>query len=674
MRYWMAFLSLLGCSGPEVLDLQAFDALEIAVPFEVSEDAAAAPALPLLASLSCPPPEAVCPTGDPDYGIYASYRKDFFLPNSLYDTELEDDPLTGGRFHIAAIAQASGKVKGVSINNTPVPELLSQLKMDWQHVWPPVAVAGEPLWFAFHSRDPSWDNGASATITIDTDGGTAVQGAFASAPHPVAFTFVTLSAEADTLLVHVANGDESPHVLAGLSLNGVELTARGGACVPDMTLGAGAQALWTIPLCQAPVPGSAWTLVAHFADLPPAVAVGRHLRPFFPIEAWQKGGDCPVPGSNDAAHELFTKGGLDTFYLYWGSGAKCSYDNGQLYNNTLPGSGTHVLVGDDFPWDDPPTDLLQTTEAIAGILTGDESDWHYVTDEGLPAPENKATKARKVWQAFPELSVYNGAMTSKHIGAFAGMTDIQGMDIYSAACAPHMFKWGDGVPLMAPFDFLRNARNNHMPWPTWLYAQGLGGWSAMPSPHEILIQGVQAIAAGAKGLMWFQVGVQMANDHPDSWRAITEVNWMVRALRPWLREGDVTGLARSDPETIAEAIRARDALVVPIITTAASQGPTDEKCLYFALGKELEEAIHWVLTPREVEVALLVPPDFTVADLFEVRPDGIVEVTYPMTVSDRTIHLSAIPLDMDVPARFLVFASSPGPRSVIAAALAAPGR
>ncbi len=605
-------------------------------------------------------------------GIYSAYRKDFYLDNETYPTELEDDPLDGGRFHIAALSQISGHVSGVFINDIPVEDLLSDLKMDWRHVWPEEAMEGRPIWFAFHSRDPMWDTVESGTIRIETDAGLAVDGTFSVGTHPFQITYVTLDDSGSRLLVHVKNDSDSIQTVNRVLLNGTELLESEKISVPKRALEPGETALWTVDFLTPPVMGSAWTLALEFEDLPSVAAVGRFLRPFFPVEAWQKGGDCPFPGVNDDAFELFTQGGLDTFYAYWGTGNSCGYENATMLNETMPSAGIYALLGDDFNWNNPPVDILTNTSAIAGVLTGDESDWSYVTEEGTPAPENKALKSRKVWRAFPELTTYNGAMTNKHIGAFAGMADVQGLDVYAAGCAPHIFKGGDGPSLRAPYDFLKDARNNHMPWPTWLYSQGMGGWTVMPDPQELMVQGLEVLLAGGKGLMWFQVGVSMSEEYPDSWQAISDMNWMVRGVRRLIREGDLAPLASSDENTVVDAIRSLDAIVVPIITLDETERPTNDKCVLYALDLIEEEEIHWLLNPRTVDISVTIPEDVPLADIFEVRPDGVEEISYSVQMQGRTITLLDVPLDNEVPGRVFVFATHDGIRAEVAANLVRP--
>ncbi len=619
---------------------------------------------PISALASCGSVQPACESMIVDSDIYASYRKDYYLPSDQYNEPL-DDPLDGGRFHIAAISQVTGTVTGVFINDTQVTDLLAELSMDWQHVWPEQVETGKPVWFAFHSRSSSWDSAESGHIRIETDNGIAVNGTFDVSIHPLAIGYVTVNNTRDTLLIHVTNTGDDAVTVSRVLYNGVNLMEGGVICIPSTTLNPEEHAIWSAPLCETPGPGSAWTLVIDTENKSSVAAVGRHLKPFFPIEAWQKGGDCALPGVNDTATDFFLAGGLDTFYHYWGGGSGCGYDNTSMYNETLPARGdVHVLLGDDFPFDDPPLDILTDTSAIAGILTGDESDWSYTTDEGGPKPENKATMTRKIWRSYPELLTYNGAMTNKHIGAFAGMADVQGIDIYAAGCAPHILNFGDHPPLRAPFDYLRNARNNHMPWPTWLYAQGLGGWTINPDPQEILVQGFEVIAAGGKGLMWFQAGTELAKEFPDTWQAMSDVNWMVRGVRPLLREGDVTGLASSDTDTLTEAIRSPEALVVPVITLAADIAPTDQDCLLYGLG-QIEDEPHWILTERTISVSVTIPDDLAVNDVFEIFPDRVEDVSYPVTMDGRRIVLSDIPVSNETPVHMFVFATDAELRSQI---------
>jgi hypothetical protein len=120
-----------------------------------------------------------------------------------------------------------------------------------------------------------------------------------------------------------------------------------------------------------------------------------------------------------------------------------------------------------------------------------------------------------------------------------------------------------------------------MPLPTWMYAQGLHpGWNkntlgtvhVQPDPQEIAIQAMSVVAAGGKGLMWFQSTMSEATYKPARWDAMAAASLTMRGVRSLLREGDPTGLAHTTGEAIVEAIRARDALLVPIVSLKAKSG------------------------------------------------------------------------------------------------------
>ena len=228
------------------------------------------------------------------------------------------------------------------------------------------------------------------------------------------------------------------------------------------------------------------------------------------------------------------------------------------------------------------------------------------------------------------------------------MTDVQGIDLYVAACAPHITTWGTHHPLRGAFDYLLNTRNNHMPLPTWQYAQGLhGGWnrdllgmeiSVQPDPQEIWVQAMSVVAGGGKGIMWFQTDQDEATSHPARWDAITKSNWSIRGVRRLLREGDLTGGASSDAETIVDAIRSPDAIVVPIINLRAAQAPTDIACAAIATEAMVP---HWVLEDAAPSVQVNVPPDFGVADVFEVTNAQVLDPSSTYSIQGRTFASTA---------------------------------
>lgn len=638
-----------------------------------------APGAPLPAVASCAPTADPCAAAPiADTALRASYRKDAYLPDEAYD-EYTDPPIHGGRLHVAGIAAASGDVTSVAIGGQPVGDLLAAQAIEWFHVWPDPAVAGEPLWVAFHSRSPAWDTASEGQLTVETTGGTALDGPFPVAVADTPLTYVTTTVDRDALLVHVTNAAAEPRTIARVLVNGRDVTAAGIACLAQPTLAPGEEALVEVPLC-APLPlGSAYTVVVEPEGSPPAVGVGRIVPPRFPVEAWPRSSDCVVPTGDAEHYAMHREAGFDTMYYYWGGGAKCGTSTATLVNEVLPAQDDdfRLLLGDDFPLDPEGAAGLQDTSKVAGFLTGDESDGQLYDEDGYPKAQMKAEKAAKLWRLFPEVPVYNGAMTNGHIGTFAGMADIQGIDFYVAACAPHIVEWGTHPPLRGSYDYLRNARDNHMPLPTWLYAQGLhDGWNktkllteepitVQPDPQEILVQALSVMAAGGKGLMWFQTSMDEAKAAPERWQAIADANRLFRAVRRHLTEGDLTGGADAGPLALAEAIRSRDAVVVPLINLKVEQEMTDGACLGAAFDQEFVP--HWVLGAHAPTVAVAIPADLAATDAFEVTPSGVVDVPWGSDAAARTVAIPEAALSNDVPVRLFVVAATAGVRAEIEA-------
>lgn len=638
----------------------------------------------LAAVASCTPEAPACSETPVLEGLWASYRKDSFFADDVY-LEYTDPPVDGGRFHIVGVAAASGPVSDVRIDGVSVAERLAppSSSIEWYHVWPDPVIDGAPLWVTFHSRDSAWDEASTGSLVVDTAEGVALSGDFDVQATPGPITWVTRSADERTLLVHVHNDGETPLVVDEIAVNGSTRFGSGVACAPDSVVAPGESALLRVPLCEPLAPGSGWTVVVQYRGAPAAVAAGRVLRSHFVVEAWPRSSDCPTPTSDGTtpAFDAHVEAGFDTLYLYWGGGPpRCPTATPDIVNDLLPArGGMFALIGDDYlDALDEGAPALTNTSQVAGFLTGDESDGEVYDAEGRPNPEHKASAARTLWALHPEVTVYNGAKTNGHVGTFAGMTDVQGMDLYIAACAPHITEFGHFPPMRAAYDYLRNARDNHMPLPTWLYSQGLSGvwnwgsdddpWHIQPDPQEIFVQAMSVVAAGGKGIMWFQTAQEEAEVAPERWDAISRSNWMIRSVRRLLYEGDVTSMASTTGDAIVEAIRGPDAIVVPVINLAWEAEVTDIACAQALFHPETPP--HWILADQRVDVDVVVPTDQAVVDVFEVTAGlEIAEVSYGLDTEGRRVVVPNVHLDNDVPVRLFVLAASETVRAEVAANL-----
>ncbi len=619
---------------------------------------------------ACTAPTSSAPT------LHAAYRKDAYLSGYA---ESGAAPTTGGRIQVAAIAQVTGTVASVVIDGVDAESIYTEHPsgtppLEWYQVWPRNVVAGQPVWVAFHSRAAAWDSKSTATLRVTTSSGAAVDGTFALTKPSVPVTYVTTTDDLKATIIHVKNTSNTPQTLTALEVDGREVFAAGIACVPSPTLAPGVEAVWTVPSCAPLAPGAASTVIATWQGAPESVAVGRVLRPAFPIEAWQNTSECAFPGGNAQNDQRLRSAAIDTIYVHGGMCGTCGCTTRTLLTQTLPAQPDRfALVTPDTVLVTPP---LASTVALRGVSTGDESDGEiYDASTGVPNAANRAQVSRRVWEAYPELTTFNGAKTNKNVGTFAGMTDVQGIDLYVAACAPHITMFGSPPPLRGAYDYLRNARNNHMPAPTWLYSQGLhAGWNksvlsqtihVQPDPQELWVQAISVIAAGGKGLLWFQVDANEATSVPARWKAIADASHVTRAVRSLLRRGDPTGMLTVDADTLAESIRAPEALVVPVIGLKTSSTVDDVACTTVVSAQSVP---HWKLADHSSPLRLTIPDDLGVADVFEVTPAGVVNAP-AYVVQGRELVFSSIALSNATPARVFVVAASPALRAQIAAAL-----
>lgn len=615
-----------------------------------------------------------CASGAAVTALFASYRKDAWLP--AY-SEASPIPSSGGRVQLVGVAQAAGTIGAVRIDGVDLGAALDDPNIkhaanpvEWFHVWPTTVAVGDPLWVTFHSRNAAWDSKATATVEVALQGGgTALAGSFAVQPTKVPLTYVTTSADRKTLLIHLQNEDTAPHTLQRLLVRGRDVTAS--ACIPSTTLRPGEAALWTVPLCAPLELGAAWTVVAEFKAAAAAVGAGRVLRPFFPIEAWNNSDQCPFPGGKAADLTTFRAAGLDTFFMTGNQASACQVDLAQLVSTTLPATPDLHALGNEWT----PGYGYTDTSRMAAFMTGDESDGEIYESNGKPHAWTKAKASTANWSQHPTVPTYNGAKTNRNVGTFAGIADIQGMDFYVAACAPHNTLALTYLDLRSAYDYLRNTRENQRPQPTWLYAQGLhAGWNAkqpltntlihvQPDPQEILIQGLSAVAAGAKGLMWFQINRDEQLHAPARWQAISRANWLVRGVRRHLREGDITGQVKAPAGLIVELIRAREALVVVVINVDVATKVDDALCLAKYLGEQ--SVPHWTVKSIAPSFSVRVPDDMGVFEAFEVEPQKVTPTA--IGVAGREVTFSAVPLDNATPVRVYVLAANPQVRPQVLA-------
>jgi hypothetical protein len=611
-------------------------------------------ALPLSAAETCHPAAERCATSASPAGLFAGYRKDFFFPYAQYPEASILDPTDGGRVQIATIAKTSGAVQKVLLGGTDMETLYGEGGLDWYHVWPRQAVAGQPIWLAFHTRSARYEAGPT-TLQITTDAGTAADGSFELRTSRVELVSISPTVALDTLLIHVRNGDTAPRTLTHLHVNGEDVTPS--ACLPISTLAPGETTLLSVPLCHPLVAGQAWTVVLEVQDAPAVVATGRAFAPFFPIETWPSSSDCPFPGEGNGTFEEHVAHGIDTFFVH--DGYSCPVSSGdQILQSIAATPGVFTLPERDLHL---PTG---TPAHVAARFCGDESD------NELSHALDTQHCSDQFWAENPEIPTYVGGSRSRHNGAFAGSTDIQGMDFYVCNCAPHITDFGTFPPFRGAYDYTVANRRNHAPLPTWTYTQGFSGaWDvtantpgAIPNyrqvtPAEMRAEALSVIAGGAKGLMYFQTKLEQAHQFPESWAELSRVNHDLIPVRDILSVGGATGLASADAQTIVEAIRGPDAIVVPAVSLAfandfAAPDVTETNDVLCGIGMNL----HWQWAPHTTDIRVDVPADLAVSEVFEIRNGQTLAVTADL--KGRALTLRNVAFGEDAPARLFVLAAS----------------
>jgi hypothetical protein len=197
-----------------------------------------------------------------------------------------------------------------------------------------------------------------------------------------------------------------------------------------------------------------------------------------------------------------------------------------------------------------------------------------------------------------------------------------------------------------------------------MYAQGLAPiWNktvplfgttihVQPDPQEILIQAFAVLAAGGKGLMWFQTNQEEADYSPARWRAIADANRMVGAVRQLVRAGDITSDATAAEGVLVESIRSSRAIVVPVINHRHTSAPDDISCLRANVSES--SVPHWILADVATDIRVEIARDFGVADVFEVTAAGVVDTS--ARASGRTLVLPSVTLSNRAPVRLFVIA------------------
>ena len=135
--------------------------------------------------------------------------------------------------------------------------------------------------------------------------------------------------------------------------------------------------------------------------------------------------------------------------------------------------------------------------------------------------------------------------------------------------------------------------------------------------------------------------IQIAEDkyYHDTWKEIGKFNQDIGAVREYLREGDCTDMVKNSDgdngsyhvKSLSQAIRSRNAIIVPVINLKNEGEISDLKC-------EAGANEHWTIDDHGVDsIAIGIPSDFgDIVDSFEVRDGKIYEIS---NIKNETVSL-----------------------------------
>jgi hypothetical protein len=436
-----------------------------------------------------------------DAAIHGSFRADVF--NNDFPEHGCPTPSVGGRVQIVLSGVPAGtkdadlssvKINGIEGLNLDTSSTADLSNFDWlrAHADP---ITGE-AWISFHSRNKGWfqstteDNIVNFDVGLRLANGLEINGT----AHVVQSTSLTLThvafrnggAEA---VLHVHSQSTSTHELTNLLFDHQKVDIPNG----KMTVPPGGHAIFVVKT-QGKITTRLWTAILFTDSGAAGIAYGgRAANERFPMMVWPKSVDCPLPGGNNTNAEELTKLGIDSVFYKDKDFKKCSGGK-SLVDEAKAWGGTHFVFTDDKT-------AAAIPDSVDAVFLGDEVDGGVDADHLRSALKESVSAMKTASKSI----TYQGAKTNHNIGAFAGMTDVQGVDAYCAACAPTMLAVDHKLPITYPYAYLRNARDNQMPQAFWGYAQLYSeAWSYQANANELIAQTAMVLLSGSKALMLFQ--------------------------------------------------------------------------------------------------------------------------------------------------------------------------
>lgn len=224
------------------------------------------------------------------------------------------------------------------------------------------------------------------------------------------------------------------------------------------------------------------------------------------------------------------------------------------------------------PVETPPhVEVLQSLSGHAAVdcwMLADEPDWSKPPAVMLMADEI----ARRYDSTRP---TFITLCRNVKFFEYAPIPDIPCMDHYSVT-APSSSKWPKpyGTRLEETGYYTRDLKLASEPKPIWIWTQGIAGWNErpkrpVPTPDEAAAQLLLNLGRGAKGILWFNFDVKVAERYTDLRDAVRDWGRVLEVTRDDLLGSepvDSAVLAAKGPENLdVAALASWDKLIVPLV-------------------------------------------------------------------------------------------------------------
>ena len=545
-------------------------------------------------------------------GLTWNFRRDYYLPTEEYNEEavMKGYPVEGGRLQLISESTPGlinlTKPLKVNIGSFEITLSSDQYQgdgtvlsddVDWLRCYYD-EFSGTVL-LTTHAHTDSFLNSLPSTSLKVTDaaGQVLVSDNFPddieklTMSSSVQVTYATTRNGFKELVVHLHNYNDYSVTIKAVSL----LSGVSEASIQPVVIEAGNHEVILFDVSKFGMgPTSVWTITLTLDDGSVASFGGRLIKEHFPIEDWPKSDDVPYP-TDDCSEEnfetLYNDLHIDTHFF---KSDRCGDDtDAAVFDAAVASQETsqpwYLFPSESF-WDEevekvPPA---SAAPAIIASALADEIDSSYENAWNMWYRVMKQEENTAAAGSGP-YPTYTGGHFNTFNGAFAGGSDIQGMDFYVAGCAPHATIFLQTMRIQGAYDYLYNSRQNMKPLPTWGYSQAFctDCWSNYAlNGNELIVQMASVVSAGAKGLMLFQSDIRSKTDekrgNEKAWDQAGDFLASVKFMGENLRVSDVEGgklTTSADPngEAIVNVLGGPESSIVIYISTGCS-GYSDVTC------------------------------------------------------------------------------------------------